>query len=92
MILLFMTGIVFVVVMPRMFILGMLFFVVIVALMVMVFVIMVVVVLVERECPARPGSEQRTVFRGRCNHGRRTFAADMAIEANHPVRGAHHHV
>lgn len=39
---------------------------------------------------ARP--EQAAVFRGRGDMSGHALTADMTIQANHPVRGAHHHM
>ena len=39
-----------------------------------------------------PEAEQRPVVGRRRHHGRRALAADMAVQADHPVGGRHHHV
>ncbi len=38
------------------------------------------------------GSKQRAILRRIGDDLRRTFTADMAIEAQNPVRGGHHHM
>ena len=55
-------------------------------------VIVVVIMAVERQRAAGPGAKERAVFRGRGHNGGRAFATDMPVEADHPVRCAHHHV
>ena len=59
---------------------------------VVVFVVVVMGMAVQRQRPLGAQPEQRAVFR-RGGHGRRrAVAADMPVQADHPVRGAHHHM
>ena len=57
-------------------------------------VIMAVVVImpVKRQCPLGTGAEQGAILGGRGHDLGGALAADMAIEANHPVRRAHDNV
>ena len=52
----------------------------------------VVFVAVECQRALRAGAEHGAVFRCVGHHVRRAVAADMAVQADHPVRGAHDHV
>ena len=52
----------------------------------------VVVVPVERQRPLGAEAEQRAILRRRRDHGGGALAADVAVEADHPVRRRHHHV
>ena len=62
-------------------------------IMAVAMVMMVVMVVpVERQCPLRARSEQRPVFRCRGHDFRRAMATDMPIQADHPIRSAHHHM
>ena len=53
---------------------------------------LVMVVPVERQRPLGAEAEQRAILRRRRDHRRRALAADVAVEADHPVRRRHHHV
>jgi hypothetical protein len=53
-----------------------------------VVMIVVVFVTIERQRAARPGPEERAVFRRGGHVLGRAFATDMPVEADHPVRGA----
>jgi hypothetical protein len=57
-----------------------------------VVMIMIVVMLVKRQGPLGAKTKERAVFRRVGHHTRGAFAADMAIEADHPVGGGHHHM
>ena len=54
--------------------------------------IVVMVVLIERQRAFGAKAKQRPILGGGGDHARRPFTADMAVQANHPVRGAHHHM
>ena len=54
--------------------------------------LVVVVVPVERQRPLGAEAEERAIFRRRRDHRGRALAADVAVEADHPVRRRHHHV
>ena len=57
-------------------------------------VIMAVIVImtVKRKRALRAASEQRAIFGGGGDNLRRALTADVAIQTNHTVRRAHHHV
>ena len=55
-------------------------------------VVVIVFMTVKSKCTAGIRSEQSAIFL-RLNHNlRRSFATDMPVQADHPVRGGHHHV
>ena len=52
----------------------------------------IVIMTIQRQGPARSGPEQRAVFGGRGHNLWSTLTTHMPVEANHPVRRAHHDV
>lgn len=50
---------------------------------------MVVIVTVKRQCALRARAKERAVFRRAGNDFGRAFAADMPVQADHPIRGGH---
>ena len=65
---------------------------VVVAVVMPVVMFMIVVMLIQCQGTFGAKAEKRAVFRRVGHHARGAFAADMAVEANHPVRGGHDHM
>ena len=59
---------------------------------VIVIVMVAVFVAVQCQCALGARPEQRAVFLGLRDHLGVAFAADVTVQADHPVRGAHHHM
>ena len=51
-----------------------------------------VVVAIKCQCAFCPLAKQRAIFGGRSDMLRLTLTTNMAIQTDHPITGAHHHM